>query len=268
MSAEPWIVDGGAEVVEPHRVHLGSGEAAGLVRCSPQKVPGDGEDALAVLPVDDSTTVLAIADGLGGHAQGARAASIVVRALADAVAGLAGDPAGLRGALLDAVEAAQKEVLALGSGAGATLAAIAIGPEGAFPLHAGDSGVLVVGQRGALRLQTVLHSPTGYALEAGLIDEEQALAHDERHLISNFVGCEGMHLQVGEALVLRARDTVLVTSDGLLDNFSTAELVESIRRGPLERSAAQLAREARQRMAAPHGKPDDLSLLLFRRRPR
>lgn len=262
---ETLIVDRGVETELPRLVGFAGGRVAAHVARSPSKPEGGCEDALAVLPVGEHSGVLVIADGLGGHALGGEAASIVVRTLARFVDRLGDDPDQLRTALLEAADAAHAEVQALGAGAGATLAAVVVTPRGVGPLHAGDSSVLVVGQRGRVRLQTLAHSPTGYAIEAGWIEEHEALEHDERHLISNFIGCEGMHLQLGEVRPIAARDTLLVASDGLFDNFSTDELIERIRKGPLERIARALSLEARERMLAAGGHQDDLSFLIHRR---
>ena len=51
----------------------------------------------------------------------------------------------------------------------------------------GDSEAMIVGQRGLIKLQTLPHSPTGFAVEAGFLDEREALHHAERHLVSNFL---------------------------------------------------------------------------------
>jgi serine/threonine protein phosphatase PrpC len=108
----------------------------------------------------------------------------------------------------------------------------------------------------------------GYALESGLLEEEEALHHDQRHLISNMVGSAEMRIEVGSPIRLAPRDTVLLATDGLLDNLSLQEIVDGIRAGPLARVVRNLARTCGRRMREPEGnypsKPDDLSFLLFR----
>jgi serine/threonine protein phosphatase PrpC len=67
---------------------------------------------------------------------------------------------------------------------------------------------------------------------------------------------------------LAARDTVLLATDGLLDNLTLREIIEQIRVGPLRRVVQTLAETCRQRMRearADHpSKPDDVTFLLFR----
>ena len=247
--------------------------ARGTVLAFTMRGPGKeaNDDAAAVLPVGDGAGVLAVADGLGGHAQGARASEILVGALAEAVARCDGEPSGLRESVLDGVERAHREILALGTGAGTTLAAAIVHAGALRPLHAGDSAVIVVGQRGRIRLETLLHSPTGYAVEAGYLEAHDALDHEERHLVSNYVGYEGMHLQIGSLVELARRDSVLVASDGLLDNLRMAEIATCIRKGDPAKAAERLRALAARRMAGGEEgapcKPDDLTFLLFRPTP-
>jgi len=132
----------------------------------------------------------------------------------------------------------------------------------------GDSMILVVGQRGKIKLQTVSHSPVGYAVESGLLDEAEAMHHEDRHLVSNMLGMTDMRIEVGSAIELAARDTLLLASDGLFDNLHVHEIVERIRKGPLAQVMQDLAAQCRGRMqAATDGqpsKPDDLTFVAFR----
>ncbi|NIP97977.1 MAG: serine/threonine protein phosphatase, partial [Akkermansiaceae bacterium] len=125
------------------------------------------------------------------------------------------------------------------------------------------SVILVVGQRGKLKLQTVSHSPVGLAVEAGLLDEDEALHHHERHLILNAVGFAEMRIELGAPLPLARHDTVLLARDGLTDNLTLDEIVAGIRKGPLGEAVAALTSLARQRMLAEQPgspcKPDDLT---------
>jgi serine/threonine protein phosphatase PrpC len=263
----PFVTGAGWESLGWLGLELDAGTAWVYVGRSPGKEPGAGEDALAVVPLADERALLAVADGLGGHAGGAEAAGIVVGELA-ACAGL--ESGAVREAVLDALDRAHRLVLGKGTGAGATVALALVGNQRLRALHAGDAGVFAVGQRGSQRLWTVPHSPVGYALEAGLLDEQQALDHDERHLVSNYVGMQDMHLQLGSEVELRPRDTVVVASDGLFDNFSLDELTQRVRKGPLARVSEALGAELRERMlgspAAAPCKPDDHGLILFRPR--
>ena len=52
-------------------------------------------------------------------------------------------------------------------------------------------------------------------------------------MLFNVIGSSDMRVEVGPALQLAARDTVLLASDGLFDNLYIDEIVDTIRRGPL-----------------------------------
>jgi len=136
--------------------------------------------------------------------------------------------------------------------------------------HAGDSMVLVTGQRGRIKWLTIPHSPVGYAVEAGLLDRGDALHHEDLHLVSNLLGGQGMRIELGASLELSPRDTVVLASDGLSDNLHLDEIVDRVRKGPLCQAVAALAALGRQRMAASAegvpSKPDDLTFIAIRRR--
>lgn len=175
----------------------------------------------------------------------------------------------LRTAILNGIEAANEAVLAIGNGSATTLTVVTIEGLIARSYQIGDSEALVVGQRGLIRLQTTAHSPTGFAIEAGLLDHREALHHEERHLVSNFLGTSDMRIDIGAGVELRPRDTVLVATDGLTDNVHLDETIELIRKGRLAESGAAVVALAQKRMIdkdpGQPSKPDDLSLILFRK---
>jgi serine/threonine protein phosphatase PrpC len=129
--------------------------------------------------------------------------------------------------------------------------------------------IVVVGQKGKIKLQTISHSPVGYAVESGLLDQDEALHHDGRHEISNYVGFQEMRIEIGPAIELARYDTVLIASDGLFDNLQLNEIVETIRKNPLRKVSRQLTTLCGKRMRNEDpgfpGKPDDVAFVLFRR---
>ena len=137
------------------------------------------------------------------------------------------------------------------------------------PYHVGDSMILLTGQRGRMKIQSVAHSPVGYAVESGMLDVDEAVHHEERHLISNVVGARDMRIEIGAARKMAVRDTLVLASDGLFDNLYVNEIVDIIRVGKLEDAAAGLLQLAQQRMHTPQegqpSHPDDLTFILFRK---
>ncbi|MCC5860780.1 MAG: protein phosphatase 2C domain-containing protein [Gammaproteobacteria bacterium] len=251
---------------------LRSGQLCAYVGRSPQKDTA-GEDALGVFRVGDRCWVLVVADGVGGQAGGREAALAALAAMGDALGSIGGDPQRMRGAVLDGIERANAAVLALGGGAATTLAVAEVGEDYVRPYHVGDSTVLLVGQRGRLKLQTVPHSPVGFAVEAGLLDATEAMHHELLHVISNVIGSAEMRIEVGPEMPFAARDTLLLASDGLFDNLFVEEILETIRCGELGVAMRNLQGKVARRMCGPGlhngtllpSKPDDLGILLFRR---
>lgn len=229
------------------------------------------EDAAAVIPVGNDALVLAVADGVGGTPAGREASTAAVQTLRWMLAGKSADPAGFRAAILDALEEANRTVIALSRGAATTLVVGEISSRQLRSYHVGDSELMAVGQRGRMKVRVVPHSPTGFAVEAGLLDAEEAIQHDQRHVIFNVIGSPDMRVEIGTAVRLADRDTVLLASDGLLDNLYLQEIVDIVRIGPLPDAADRLVSTARERMegqadGAPC-KPDDLTVILYRRHP-
>ncbi len=246
---------------------VAGGTAAVFSARSPDK-QSPNEDAAALIPFDSRSAALAVADGVGGAKGAAQAAGLAVRSLATGLGRAAADGRPLRTAILDAIERAQAAVAGLGGGAATTLAVAELRDGRVRPYHVGDSAILLVGQRGRLKLQTIAHSPVGFAVEAGLLDVREALHHEERHLVSNVLGAPDMRVEIGALRSLAARDTLLLASDGLFDNLHLDEVVEQVRRGPLAAAARRLAEACRRRMCQPRAqqpsKPDDLTLIAFR----
>jgi serine/threonine protein phosphatase PrpC len=248
---------------------IGCGEVAVFTTRSPIKET-ENEDAAALLVLDDHRTVLVVADGLGGHAAGAEAASTTLAALIETMGPALEDEAdeAIRTAIISGIELANRRVDELGVGAATTLAVVEIDGRMIRPYHVGDSEILVTGQRGKVKLQTISHSPVAYAVEAGILDDVEAMYHEDRHLVSNIVGRPDMRIEIGSQIELSPRDTLLMSSDGLIDNMYQDEIVEAVRKGPLNNVAETLLRICRQRMTEPiagkPSKPDDLTFVVFR----
>ncbi len=228
----------------------------------------DNEDSAAIIQLGDDSLVLAVADGVGGSVAGREASNATVRTLSRVLTKLPDETPQLRPAILDAVEEANKTVLGLARGAATTLVVAQLDATRLRSYHVGDSELLAVGQRGRIKQRVVPHSPTGFAVEAGLLDENEAVQHDQRHVLFNVIGSSEMRVEVGPALQLAVRDTVLLASDGLFDNLYIGEIVDAIRSGPLTAAADRLVARVHARMQGEGAdqpcKPDDLTIVLFR----
>jgi serine/threonine protein phosphatase PrpC len=247
----------------------GGSAALFSMRCPGKETPN--EDAVAIIPTGVDRGVLAVADGLGGAPAGKQASYLAIQCLVRAVEEAVREGIEIRAGILDGFESANQDVLALALGAATTLTVVEFDGELVRHYHVGDSIVLLTGQRGKIKMQSIPHSPVGYGVEAGLLDETDAMHHEDRHVISNVIGSADMRIEVGSAIKIARRDTLLLASDGLSDNLHIPEIVECVRKGPLAAVTSSLARHARGRMEWEGGgepsKPDDLTFAIFRLSP-
>ena len=228
----------------------------------------DNEDAIAVIPLGDDILVLVVADGLGGLPAGATASKLAIDCLVNAITRASLDEMSMREVILDGIEQANQAILDMKNNSATTLVVAEIQGDTLRAYHAGDSMILLMGNRGKIKYSAVPHSPVGYALKSGLMNESEAMLDEEKHLISNYIGSIDCHVEIGPVLQLSTRDTLVLASDGLSDNLFENEVVEICRKGDLQQAAKKLGVICRKYMleSAPDRicHPDDLSFILFR----
>ncbi len=265
MTETKIYVDEHMEV--PDLFQLATGMASVFSSRSPDK-DTPNEDSAGVVLIDKNSSVLIVADGAGGARAGNQASSIAVATIKESVERAKKQGSEIRFGIIEGIEEANKKILDLGIGAATTLAVVEITDNIIRPYHVGDSFIISFGQQGKLKLETVAHSPVGYGIESGLLDAEDAMHHEERHIVSNLVGTPDMRIEIGSAFELAKRDTVLIASDGLSDNLHIHEVIEAARNLSLEEAAELLVENCHERMTAPRenepSKPDDLTFILFR----
>ncbi len=267
MGDEQVLLDG-AVVPDLVEMNVAGGHAIAYTCRDPFKET-ENEDTVAIIPYGPAAAVLVVADGAGGLPAGKRASRTAVNTLAESLQLAMDKTMLLRTAIMNGIEAANDAVLGLANGSATTMTVITLEGRLVRSYQVGDSEAIVIGQRGLVKLQTTAHSPTGFAVEAGFLDQREALHHEERHLVSNFIGLTDMRIDVGAAVELDLKDTVLLASDGLMDNVHVDEIIDFVRKGVLSEAVENVVGVARQRMqetlAGQPSKPDDLSVILFRK---
>lgn len=267
-SPDEMVLLDGDDVPELVYARVAGGAVAAYTSRAPDKTTAN-EDSVAVIPYGPGAAVFAVADGAGGLPAGRRASRMAINSLDESLQDSMQKTTLLRTAILNGIEAANLAVLEMGMGAATTLTVVTIEGSLLRTYHIGDSEAIVVGQRGVIKSQTMAHSPTGFAVEAGFLDLKDALHHEERHLVSNFLGTSDMRIDMGAEVQMRPRDTVLLASDGLTDNLHTHEITAMIRKGPLPEVMDSLISLAKRRMTVESthqpSKPDDLSIIVFRK---
>ena len=102
-----------------------------------------------------------------------------------------------------------------------------------------------------------------------MLNEKEAMHHEDRHIVNNVVGEAEMRIEIGSPIPLAPRDTIVLASDGLIDNLHADEIAAFLCHGRFRYSVTQVASAAYQRMTSPQpeqpSKLDDLTMIVLRR---
>ncbi|MGA3114304.1 MAG: protein phosphatase 2C domain-containing protein [Syntrophobacteraceae bacterium] len=186
----------------------------------------NNEDRCLVNILDNDCALLAIADGMGGHAGGEVAAELAL----ESFAGYRPSGPDIRAALLNQILEAQKRVVERSracrslKGMGTTLTALFITGKSAFWAHVGDTRIYLL-HEGSLTRITEDHTVPGMLLKKGEITLEQARVHPYGNVLTRCVGscCDRPDPDSG-TFGLTHGDHVLLSSDGLHDLISDEQI--------------------------------------------
>jgi len=190
----------------------------------------ENQDRVAIA-IGDGTAFLAVVDGMGGHADGARAAEVAIRTMVgefwEASRPLF-DPDGF---LHLTIGRAHDAVVALGQGLPpeirprATCAACIVQGSNAYWAHVGDSRIYQL-RNGAVVDRTRDHSHVELLLRAGRITERQAHAHPMRNYVECCIGGDPAlpEMSLGGRHGLEPGDLLLLCSDGLWAGLTDAQI--------------------------------------------
>ncbi len=222
------------------------------------------EDAVGIFKTKKGF-VFAVADGAGGHPKGEEAAFLVLANIQKALESTDGSEDSHRRQIIDAIEKANKDLIAAGIGARTTITVCEVYKNHARGYQVGDSTLVICGQKGKIKYRSLAHSPVGYGIEAGLIDEKEALEHPDLHYISNLVGDSDMRIEIGPEIELNSYDTVFLASDGIFDNFSPDQIVNLVRKGSTADISESLMNLINEKIYEKEdSKKDDISFVLFK----
>lgn len=217
------------------------------------------EDAVLAAP-----PVFLVADGMGGHAAGEVASGIAVDCLGGLQARIGVTPEEVLGLLAAANEQIREHVRAspATAGMGTTLTGLVAveheGREQLFALNVGDSR-LYRWRAGELVQVTVDHTPVQELLDNGVIDEEQAAVHPDRHLISRALGTEPTARPDVWFLLPEPGDRYLLCTDGLTRELGPADLAAALATVPDPVAAVDGLLE----VALARGGRDNISVVLI-----
>ncbi|HEV7678878.1 MAG TPA: protein phosphatase 2C domain-containing protein [Candidatus Dormibacteraeota bacterium] len=218
------------------------------------------EDAWAILPLDPRPgCALLLADGMGGHADGAIAAYLAVHGAGNVLRAGAEPHLSLPDALAEANEAISRHRASRGGlVAGTTLVAAVVGGGRASIANVGDSRAYL--RRGDTTAQlTFDHSWVAEQVRAGQLGAAAVAGHPHRSLLTRALTGDPVEVDLFTAEIASG-DTLLLCTDGLWDALGDAEIGAVLGGGgPLDGVAAGLCDAA---LAA--GASDNLSVVLCR----
>lgn len=193
------------------------------------RVRDGNEDA--VYPVEDESTVgpviVAVADGMGGHAAGEVASAAAITAAVKA-----GDDSAVA-----RVEAANAAVLAAAaedsarSGMGTTLTLAIFWPDGRLEMgHVGDSRAYLM-RNARLTQLTIDHTFVRELIAQGRLAPEDAATHPRRHMLTRTIGMPNVRVDSLDIHLLPG-DRVVMCSDGLTGMVSDARVARILSNTP------------------------------------
>ena len=245
------------------RITIGSATDVGCVKAENQDYhtwhPKDGE------PAARSGTLLILADGMGGHADGALAARLAADTLLDTYRRHKSD------SVIDTLQQGFKEAnrtlfekstaMLTAKGMGTTLVAAHIKGAKCQFAHVGDSRGYLINSGGITQF-TEDHSYVASLVKAGVIAPEEAESHPESHVLTRAIGLqERVAVDTSmRPIGVKKGDYLLLCCDGLWGVVPDKEIQACVRQvGKPVEIAENLVRKALD-----NGGPDNISVLIAR----
>ena len=207
-----------------------------------------------------------VADGMGGYEGGQEASRLAVETLLAVYRDFAGDDP--QQALVEALQAAHEQVRQYSfahpelRGMGTTCTAAAIVQNALYYVHVGDTRLYLI-RDGQITRVTRDHSYVGRLVESGIISPEEAENHPQRNILTAALGTNPDLIMdsPGRPEPLRAKDILVICSDGLWGQVHDSEILETVANQSAEQAGRQLIDLARER-----GGPDNITVQILRLR--
>ena len=207
------------------------------VECADMSLLGgreENQDRVATA-IAEHAAILVVVDGMGGHADGSRAAQVTQQVIMDAfwhVPQPLFDPAGFLHLTLGR---AHDEVVRIGTHLAldqrprATCAVCLVQQRASWWAHVGDSRLYHV-RGNTLLSRSRDHSHVELLLREGLISAEQAQNHPMRNFVECCLGGDAIlpEMSLSRRRPVEAGDVLLVCSDGLWGSLKDEEIVQEL----------------------------------------
>lgn len=206
--------------------------------------------------VAEHSALLVVVDGMGGHANGARAAEVTQQVLLDAFWNTPHPLFDPMGFLHLTLGRAHEEVVKLGATLPmehrprATCAACIVQQGASWWAHVGDSRLYHL-REGELVSRTRDHSHVEILLREGLITAEQAQVHPMRNFVECCLGGDPIlpDMTLARRRPLEPNDVLLLCTDGMWAGLRDSEIAAELTApgAPLRQALTLLAERAVQR---------------------
>ena len=248
---------------ENRPVAIGSLSDIGRLRKANQDRVWVREGAIGALDLD---AILVVADGMGGHAGGEKAAETAIEAFRNTLEHIGPvevQKGGVLRVLEDAAHVANKAVesagIALGlEGMGTTFTSLTLEGGKVHLVHAGDSRAYAI-RRGKVHQLSTDHSWVQEQVAAGLLRADEAREHPARNMITRALGIAGPLEFQAASFSIKGVQALVLCSDGLHNNVTDKEIADIALKGTPQRSCEKLVELANER-----GGQDNISVVVAR----
>lgn len=220
-----------------------------------------GPEGIPPEKLEQKGRLYVVADGMGGHLGGQRAAQLAVERV---IQEYYRDPSlDIPRSLERAIKLANAQIYSEAArnpaykGMGSTIVAAVVRGDDLYVANVGDSRAYLI-RGSSIQQITRDHSWIAEALRAGTITPEQALTHPNRGVVTRSLG-GGPDVQVDHFhRKIRPGDVVLLCSDGLTSVVSDADIQKVVTRERPQRAANKLISMANQA-----GGPDNIAAIVI-----
>jgi serine/threonine protein phosphatase PrpC len=229
----------------------------------------ENQDRVDVASSARAALIVAV-DGMGGHAQGAKASEVIVGVLQKKFAAATHPILDPQGFLTAGLAEAHDRVVALGGDIAlefrprATCAVCLVQDANAYCAHIGDSRVYQI-RAGAIVSRSRDHSHVELLLREGVIKEHEINSHPMRNYVECCLGGDQPipDMSIAARKRLAAGDVLVVCTDGLWSGVDDAALLKLTDHGGALQPALRVLAESAVAKNAPHSDNTSAAALRF-----